>query len=179
MSTKWKYASLPASERLGMIRNGNKDVYDSEIARAKDVVKARIDAGLDVTEQKKWIDDVSYNYNLYGADRMGISPSLVNQTGYADQIIGSTKSKKKSKTYSTVTAKSERQYKAQSYLEEFYEKVAEAAEKKKNVKEWLLNNGIAEDSDTGKKYLAEFDKELGELAEKYRKEFVSKVKALY
>ena len=165
MSTKWKYASLPASERLGMIRSGNKDVYESELARAKDIIKVRNEAGLDTGEQKAWIDDVSYNYNLYNASKMGISPSRVNKTGYADRIFGGTNSEKK--------------YTAEAYLDEFYEKVAEAAGKRKNVKEWLLNNGIDESSDTGKKYLEEFDKELDALTEKYRKEFISKVKAVY
>lgn len=179
MSTKWKYASLPASERLGMIRSGNKDVYESELARAKDIIKVRNEAGLDTGEQKAWIDDVSYNYNLYNASKMGISPSRVNKTGYADRIFGGTNSEKKKKVYSTVTNKSEKKYTAEAYLDEFYEKVAEAAGKRKNVKEWLLNNGIDESSDTGKKYLEEFDKELDALTEKYRKEFISKVKAVY
>ncbi len=178
MSTKWKYASLPASERLGMIRSGNKDVYDNEIARAKDVIKARNDAGLDTSEQKKWIDDVSYNYNLYNASKMGVAKSDVNKTGYADRLLGISVPAKKKKVYGTVTDESNRLYKANKYLEQFYGKVAEAANKREYVKEWLLNNGIDEASETGRKYLAEFDKELDALTEKYRKEFVSKVKAL-
>lgn len=178
MSTKWKYATLSANERLGMVRNGNKDVYDNEIARAKDVIKARNEAGLDISEQKKWIDDVSYNYNLYNASKMGISPSDVNKTGYADRLPGISAPTKKKKVYGTVTDESNRLYKAKKYLEQFYGKVAEAANKRENVKEWLLNNGIDENSETGKKYLAEFYKELDALTEKYRKEFVSKVKAL-
>ena len=178
MANKWKYATLSADERLGMVRNGNKDVYESEIARAKDVIRSRNEAGLDIGEQKKWIDDVSYNYNLYNASKMGISPSDVNKTGYADRMLGGVKKEKKKKFYSTVTKSSEKKYKAEKFLDEFYGKVAEAANKRENIKEWLLNNGIDEASDTGKKYLAEFDMELDALTEKYRKEFVSKVKAL-
>ena len=37
MSTKWKYAAVPASERLGMIRSGNKDVYERLVKAAVSV----------------------------------------------------------------------------------------------------------------------------------------------
>ena len=93
MKNKWKYATVSADERLGMVRNGNKDVYDSEIERSVDVIKRNESEGLDISGQKDWIDRLSYNYNLYNAERMGIPEDKVNKTGYADRILGKTKKK--------------------------------------------------------------------------------------
>ena len=87
MANKWKYSTLPASERLGMVRSGNKDVYDNEIARSLDVIKQKKELGLDISDQKDWIDQVSYNYNLHNANGLA-SASKVNKTGYADRLLG-------------------------------------------------------------------------------------------
>ena len=52
MASKWKYASLPASERLNKIRGGDKEVYESEIARSADIINSRKELGLDTSEQR-------------------------------------------------------------------------------------------------------------------------------
>ena len=93
MTNNWEYASVGQRDRLKMIRNGNKDVFDNEILRAKDVIKSRLDLGLDIDEQKNWIDTLGYNYNLYNAKNMGIDPENVNKTGYADEILGTREKK--------------------------------------------------------------------------------------
>ena len=176
MSTKWTYSTLPASERLDMVRNGNKDVYDSEISRSLDVIETRKSLGLDISDQKDWIDSLGYNYNLYNASRMGIPSKKVNKSGYADRLLGK-ETTSASKTKSVSSGSKEADYYAKKYLDEFYNKVSEAQAKRANVKEWLVNNGIDENSDIGKMYLAEFDDELEKLTEKYRNEYFSKVKA--
>lgn len=175
MSTKWKYASLPASERLDMVRSGNKDVYESEIARSLDVINSRKALGLDISEQKNWIDSVGYNYNLYNAQQMGIPEKRVNNKGYADRILGEFTPAVTVKTSSR--KKSDADYYAKKYLDEFYTKVSDAKQKRASIEEWLINNGIDKNSEAGKMYLDEFENELEELTEKYRKEYVSKVKA--
>ena len=63
MANKWRYADLTADARIEKIRGGDKDVYDSEIERSLDVIQSRNELGLDISEQKDWIDKVSYNYN--------------------------------------------------------------------------------------------------------------------
>ncbi len=88
MATKWKYATIPANMRLDLLKQGNKELYDEEIARTKDVIASRLDAGLDVDEQMKWADTVSYNYNLSNASNMGISKENVNKDGYAQKLFG-------------------------------------------------------------------------------------------
>lgn len=180
MSTKWKYASLPASERLGLIRNGNEDVYKNELERSRQVISARKNAGLDISEQKKWVDSVGYNYSLYNAEKAGIPLSRVNSTGYADSLLGIKPEKSGKKgAIGTVTPKSQNEYKAAEYLKELGEKLDKAAKGKENVYEWLVNNGIDSNSEAGKKRLDAFDDELEVLAEKYKKEYLSAVKALY
>ncbi len=180
MANKWKYSTLPASERLGMVRGGNKDVYDNEIARSMDVIKQKKALGLDVSDQKDWIDKVSYNYNLHLANGIA-SPSSVNKTGYADRLLGEYVAPKKEKRQRIVnvnTSLNEKIKYANQYLDEYYDKVEKAEKGREAVKEWLINNGIDENSVDGKKYLDDFDAELKTLSEKYMKEYISKIKAL-
>lgn len=87
-STKWKYATVPAGERLKMARDGNEDLYREEIARTKDAISARLSAGLDVGEQMKWADEVSYQYQLSQAEKMGIDGKNVAKEGYAQRLFG-------------------------------------------------------------------------------------------
>ena len=177
MANKWKYSTLPASERLGMVRNGNKDVYDNEIARSLDVIKQKKELGLDISDQKDWIDKVGYNYNLHLASGMA-SPSDVKKTGYADKILGEYVAPGKDKKQRIVNAGNSNVKAARQYLKEYYDKVQKAAKGRDTVKEWLINNGIDENSVDGKKYLDDFDESLKALTEKYMKEYISKVKAL-
>ena len=71
MATKWKYATIPAAQRISMLKSGNDELYNEEIARTKDAISNRLAAGLDVSEQMKWADTVSYNHNLSKAKSMG------------------------------------------------------------------------------------------------------------
>lgn len=83
MSTKWKYATLPASARIDLLRKGRRDVLEEEIARTAEVVKARRELGLDTSEQEKWMDTVGYSYNLAHAREIGESEESVAKEGYA------------------------------------------------------------------------------------------------
>ena len=181
MANKWKYSSLPAEERIGMIRKGDKDVYANEVDRALDVIKTRESLGLDTTDQKDWIDNISYNYNLYNAERMGISPNNVNKTGYADKILASGTQEGKNRKYVTTVGgkNAEKNYKANKLLEEFEQKINDAKSTIANLREWLLNNGIDQDSQDGKKYIDSFNDELEATTEKLRAQYISKIKALF
>lgn len=88
MSTKYKYATVPAQERLKMLAGGNEELYKEEIARTQDAISTRLANGLDVTEQMKWADTVSYNYNLGKAATKGIDASNVPKDGYAQKLFG-------------------------------------------------------------------------------------------
>ena len=88
MATKWKYASLDANQRLDMLREGNKELFDEEVARTKEITKARRELGLDTTEQENWMDTVGYNYSSYLAGE----GDTVSKTGYAELYLnGETK----------------------------------------------------------------------------------------
>lgn len=178
MANKWKYASLNAEERIDRIRSGDKDVYDSEIARSMDVIRSRNELGLDITDQKKWIDRVNYNYNLASAARVGVDAANVSRSGYADRLLG-TERKTDSHAPVTLTSKNaDRLHKANTYLNEFYDKAKAANEEIAVTKEWLVNNGIDADSVDGKRILADAKSKIDAQIEKYRTEFFRKVKSL-
>lgn len=89
MSSKWKYATIPAEQRINMLRNdGNEALYKEELARTQDVIISRLEAGLDVKAQMDWADTVSYNYKAGEVERAGGSADNVARTGYADQLFG-------------------------------------------------------------------------------------------
>lgn len=88
MSTKWKYATIPAEQRLNMLKEGNEALYKEELARTQDVITSRLEAGLDVTAQMNWADQVSYNYEAGKSERAGGSADSVSKTGYADKLFG-------------------------------------------------------------------------------------------
>lgn len=88
MSTKWKYATLPANARIDLLRKGRRDVLEEEIARTKSVVKARRELGLDTSEQEKWLDTVGYSYNIGHAKSVGEPEESVAKTGYASVYLG-------------------------------------------------------------------------------------------
>jgi len=83
--SKWKYAGTDASQRLKMLNMGNKELFDEEVARTREVTNARRELGLDTTEQEKWMDTVGYNYSLYlAADD---DKDNVSKTGYAELYL--------------------------------------------------------------------------------------------
>ena len=86
-TTKWKYGTVPASVRLSMLREGNKELYDEEVARTRDAITARLAAGLPVDEQMKWGDTISYRYNQSQAEKTGENPDSVAKTGYSKKLF--------------------------------------------------------------------------------------------
>lgn len=180
MANKWKYSTLSADERIGRIKNGDKDVYESEVARSLDVISSRQKAGLDVSEQKAWIDKVSYNYNLSNAKNMGVDAGSVSKTGYADALLTGSAAKSGSssgiKTLATrFTVFSEQ---ARKLYDDFLEKAERAESGRAYAEEWLVNNGIAPDSGEGKKYMENFEAELSAAIQKLNSDYQSKLKAL-
>lgn len=177
MANKWRYADLTADARIEKIRGGDKDVYDSEIERSLDVIQSRNELGLDISEQKDWIDKVSYNYNLSNAEKMGISPENVNRSGYADMLLGSSNDSDKSHNGPvTLTSKqADLKFAAKNYLEEFYQKTSDAMKQLSLTEEWLINNGIDKDSEEGRKFMQQAENEVAEKVEKYHDEYISAV----
>lgn len=74
--------------RLERLRSGDEALYKEEIARTKDAISKRLSEGVDASEQMKWADTVSYNYNLSKAENMGISPENVAKDGYSARLFG-------------------------------------------------------------------------------------------
>ena len=159
MASKWKYADLDAQHRLNLLEKGYKEVFDEEVARTREVTKARRELGLDTTEQENWMDLVGYSYNSYLSD--GSAP--VSKTGYAELYLGD---KKPNKTipagkvnmdrpftgtpyFSDATRKIEKARKlAKKSAEEKYAQLREKAkdelyEKYPHLKEQLLNEGAS------------------------------------
>ncbi len=89
MSTTWKYANLPADQRIKLVRSGNSEVYNSEMARTKSVIQSREALGLDTTAQINWANTLGYNYNLSNAEKMGISADNVSKKGYGERLSSS------------------------------------------------------------------------------------------
>ncbi len=185
MANKWKYSSLAANERLDRIRGGDKDVYENEIARSLDVVKSRRELGLDVSEQKDWIDRVSYQYNLSGAEKLGLPLSSVNETGYADRLLSEGKSAGKSAAsagssgvITVVPSGTEKWTQARALLDEFYGRVQALEKERANLDEWLVNNGIDRDSGEGQKYRKQFEKESKTKLESYKSDYMKKIEAI-
>lgn len=79
MASKWKYANLDARHRLDLLRKGNKELFDEEVARTKEITKARRELGLDTSEQENWMDTVGYNYSLSSASEN----DKISKNGYA------------------------------------------------------------------------------------------------
>lgn len=154
MANKWKYSTLPASERLEKIRNGDKDVYNSEIERSLDVIKQREEAGLDVTEQKNWMNRLDYNYGQ------------------------SKKQKQRNKPISISYKKIAAQEKANELTKDYYAKVKATEDEENYLKEWLLNNGIDENSKAGMEYLEEFRVEARERIDKYLNQYKNSLNKL-
>ena len=101
MATKWKYANLDAQHRLDLLKEGNKELFDEEVARTKEITRARRELGLDTTEQENWMDTVGYNYSLSLA---GVGDK-VSKTGYAELYL---KDKPKNSGTSPVKSYSEK-----------------------------------------------------------------------
>jgi hypothetical protein len=164
----WQYAFLPAEERLDRIKNGDSDVYEKELARSMNVISEREALGIDTSEQKDWVEKLNNSYNAYNAGRMGIEPSKVNAKA-AKVAYGKAKTVS---TYGNLKAK------AEALLDEYYEKAYSERKKITSAKEYLVNNGISENSADGRRYLALKEKEIENNIKKYKNEYLSAMKKI-
>lgn len=180
MASKWKYADLDANHRIGLLRNGNKELFDEEVARTKEITKARRELGLDTTEQEKWMDTVGYNYNLSLAGE----GDKVSKEGYARLYLDEKKAdteKSPVKSYREdapkvtgyISAAKRKITKAQELARESLTKQYEAKKVKArdelydrypHLKEQILNEGA---SPVGGKMKRAFDSIENELSELY------------
>ncbi|MBE6703756.1 MAG: hypothetical protein E7583_00690 [Ruminococcaceae bacterium] len=179
MASKWKYADLDANHRIGLLRKGYKELFDEEIARTKEITKARRELGLDTTEQEKWMDTVGYNYNL----SMAGEGDKVSKDGYARLYLGekkadTEKSPVKSfredapKVTGYISAAKRKITKAQELARESLTKQYEAKKVKARdelydkypyLKEQILNEGASPEGGKMKRAYDSVEKELSEI----------------
>lgn len=156
--TKWKYGTVPAAQRLSMLREGNKELYDEEIARTRDVITDRLSAGLSVDEQMKWGDTISYQYNLSNAEKAGLSPDSVAKSGYSEKLFGDLAVSNGS---TTSTVASPKKVNTESYRDNYKNETTESLGKAVN-----------------EAYAAAINRRLSELSAQYNR-YVSDVTAQY
>ncbi|MBR5307195.1 MAG: hypothetical protein IKU43_00360 [Clostridia bacterium] len=121
MASKWKYADMDYRQRLGLIEKGNKDVFDEEIARTKEIVKARRELGLDTAAQEKWIDEVGYNYAKFTAGE----GDKISESGYAKLYL---EDKPKDTEPSPVKSYREKGFDGTAYISGAKSKIKKAGE---------------------------------------------------
>lgn len=166
----WKYADLTQKERLQMIRNGDNDVYEKEMARSNSLASARQSLGInemdDINNWKTLISQAkeAYDINVKSASSFKTSPRT-----FAVRISSS--------NFNTYMNELKNKYKIDRT-----EAVNSAAAAKAELDEWLANNGLSVDGATASKRTArintELDNKLSELEEDY-KASVKKAKASY
>lgn len=182
MAGKWKYSTLSAAERLERVRGGDKDVYDSEIGRSLDVIRSREELGLDISDQKAWIDALGREYNRANAEKMGFPASLANETGYADALLGAkvdARGHKKSGTIiSTTWSDGGRYAKLLRYQNELLDRIERAEAAESLLEEWMRNNGIAADSGEAEKIRERFREETDAKLEPYRRQYIERAEKL-
>lgn len=184
MSSKWKYADLPAQTRLDMLKNGNKDLFDEEIARTKEVMEARREVGLDTDAQEKWIDNVGYNYNLHLAEKAGEDRDNVSTSGYAkiyytprNRSSGGSKIKQNTTRSALSIAREHIDNAAESAKEEIRKKYEllkeqtseEFSEKSPILREMLINTGASLDGGRAKKFFEDMNQQLLSVYDDYDK----------
>ena len=181
MSSTWEYADLPAAERLDMIRNGNKDVYDSEVARSLDKIKQYENAGISTDAQKEWLDTLGYNYNLYIASQQGESLNNVAKNGYAETYFGvgsSDQSGQSEVAHVQISNKATFEHEVEKLTEEYTKLINDVDSQIKIAEEWLINNGIEKESIHGQKYIKLFEETFSARKKKYYNDYVTKINEL-
>ena len=148
----WKYASLSEKERLGRIRNGDKDVYNTEIARLDYLSDARKSLGFETKDIEDW-------------------RTLVNQANSASsekQPYKVNSSKSLPKFYAGDTDKTVGDF--YSYMSSLNKKLTsdrkaaldEAAQARAELDEWLSSNGLSADGGTSARKKAEIENKLSD-----------------
>lgn len=78
---------MKASEIIEAICNGNETLYKSEKDRTIGIISERVRNKQSITEQRDWLDAISYAYWSYLAPGVAVKPEQVERTGYAARII--------------------------------------------------------------------------------------------
>lgn len=163
----WKYASLSEKERLGRIRNGDNDVYNTEIARLDYLSGARKSLGFETKDIEDW-------------------RTLVNQAKSASsekQPYKVSPSKGLPKFYSGNTDKTIGDF--YSYMSSLNKKLSddrnaaltEAAQAKTKLDEWLSTNGLSADGGTAARKSTEIENNLSDELEKLYKTYSENAKS--
>lgn len=190
MASKWKYANLSAESRLQMLRNGNKKVFDEEVARTKDITKARKELGLDTTAQEKWIDEVGYNYSLSSA----APGDKVSKSGYSKLYLDGDGKKSTAKAKSvaapSTTYITDAKYKIQSANKlakkaavQKYDGLKQAAKEElyslnPYLEEALINSGASLNGGKAAKAYAAIENRLEDIYAEYDDELAKELNSL-
>lgn len=148
----WKYATLSEKERLGKIRNGDKDVYNTEIARLDYLSDARKSLGFETKDIEDW-------------------RTLINQANSASsqkQPYKVSSSKALPRYYAGDTDKTVSDF--YSYMSSLNKKLTndrktaltEAAQAKQELDEWLSSNGLSAYGGTAARKNAEIQNKLSD-----------------
>lgn len=136
--SKYNYSSLPAEQRLSMLRGGNRDLFEEELSRTNDVINQRAKSGLGIDSQLKWLNNVTSNY----------AASTSTQNKSANALAGALQ---KYYRQNAVDRKNYLKRQHDSYVDsvnKIYDKYKQAAITNYNkqlapLRETLLNNGYS------------------------------------
>ena len=78
---------MKANEIIEAIKNGDEALYRSEKDRTIGIISERVRNKQSITEQRGWLDAISYAYWSYLAPGVAVKPEQVERTGYAARII--------------------------------------------------------------------------------------------
>ncbi len=180
----WKYATLTEDQRLNEIKNGNVEVYNSEIANLDSLKKARESVGLDTTDVDNKQETLRKSFN-----ESSISGKALDSAGYdaahennQNEIVlrpfDEWTALEKAQFYSLFDVEREQQkYDAEAIRQAFEQrrqnrkKAAELAENaietaRKNISsldEYYANNGLSTDSPSYIKERESMKNELDDL----------------
>jgi len=188
----WKYATLTEDQRLNKIKNGDAEVYNSEIRNLDNLKKARVSAGLDTTDIDNKRETLRKSFNESTISGKALD-SVDYDTAYENnqnEIVlkpfDEWSALEKAQFYSLYDVEREqRKYDAEAIRQAFEQrrqnrkKAVELAENaietaQKNISsldEYYANNGLSTDSTSYIKEKESMKKELydlfSEIEEKY------------
>ncbi len=151
MKTNWQYSMLSSSEKLDRIRNGDMNLFNTEMTNSANYASVLRKAGADASRAyDNMINLVSAANTSARKARNGTTSRNTNLPKYASGENG----EQLNKAYRNLENARKKRAEALGELEEEREVLASY------VAEWLINNGYSLDGNLG-------SKKLGEIQEDY------------
>ncbi len=137
--SNWKYATLSEKERLDMVKSGDNDVYETEMARNNYYINMRKDLGVDTSDLENWAlllnQAKASRENSYKVSKIEGTPTYYGAR--TNKIMNSFNSYMEQLN--------------QTLNQQKTEAIGSAATAIKTLKEFLANNGYSQDGTTAKK----------------------------